>query len=153
MSVSNDVPMIFDGRKFFVIQRCPARSTILEAIRRHGGTVVAVDNKADTIIADHLRKDSPAGSLSYTWIEACSKRQELVDTSEHQAGRETGTARPVGASQPQRAGRVAFSAADDEELWNWVHKYGPQSKGVLGNELYKQLEAKVCTSRPIRTWH
>lgn len=150
MSNSNEVPMIFDGRKFFVIQRCPARSTIVEAIKRHGGTLVAVDTKADTVIADHLRKDSPANSLSYTWIEACINQQELVDTTEHQAGREPGTARSVGAAQPRRNGRVEFSPADDIELWNWVQKYGPRSKGVLGAELYKQLEAKVCTSQPIR---
>ena len=109
-----------------------------------------VDTKADTIIADHLRTDSPAGSLSYTWIEACIRQQDLVDTTEHQAGHKPGTARPVGALRPQRGKRVEFSAADDMELWHWVHKYGPRSKGVLGGELYKQLEAKVCTTQYIK---
>lgn len=134
---------IFHGLNIFVTQRCPTRSTILAAIERHGGVIVKLDSNADHIIADHLRRDCPPGSLSYTWIETSVRDQRLADKDSHRAGPSTGPVRVAPGLQRPSGGRVPFTAQDDIVLWNWVQQHGSKSKGILGNELYKQLEAVV----------
>lgn len=116
----------------------------LTTTQSNGGEVIKIDSQADYVIADHVRKDNPLGALSWKWIEQCVKKGELLDIEEYRAAPATKTIREVGSGQPTRHGRTKFSAEDDRLLMNWVTRAERQGASILGNELYKQLERKVC---------
>jgi hypothetical protein len=105
--------------------------------------VVKLENQADLIIGDHVRKDQPVGSISYTWIESCIKNGRLVDVEDHRAGPANRTVRAVGSSQPARRGRVPFTAEDDRVLMKWCANAEREGVSMQGNKLYQQLEAVV----------
>lgn len=141
---ATDSPRLFDGICFWVAQRCPQRSVYVDHINNNGGRVTKLEKQADVLIVDHLRAEVPPGSISYKWIEACIRHEQLVDKEDHRAGPKTHVARPVGSTaQPSKTHRVPFSAADDLELWNWVTQYQQKGGKALGNEIYKQLEEKA----------
>lgn len=109
----------------------------------NAGGIVKLEQQADIIIADHLRKDNPVGSVSWKFIEDSVKAGELKDIKSYPAGPTTHTPRLVGSGQPTRQTRRPFSAEDDNLLANWVidaeHFGGP----TKGNNLFKMLEEKV----------
>lgn len=145
---------LFSDLCFFVVQRVPFRASLIKEIEHHGGRVVNLERQADQVIADHLRKDAPAGSLSYTWIHDSIKAGELQDLNLHQACR----ARPVSSarvipsgtalSRPVKSTRTPFTVEDDIMLWNWVARHGGP-KNFKGNEIYKKLEIEVRLLRSI----
>jgi hypothetical protein len=135
---------LFAGKKFFLAQRLPMRKHFLESVKSNGGTIVQLEKKADYVVADHLRRDCPPGSISYTFIEQCIKQGEIVDIEDHLAGPAAGTSREAGSSRPAKTGRTPFTAEDDRLLYKWVKDHGRKGTGLSGgNELYKQLEQKV----------
>ena len=143
---NEDTPNIgglFDGISFLVGLRVPMRSNFLDRIRANGGRIVRLEAQADHIIADHMRKDCPANSLSYTFIEAAISARALPDKNHHRAGPAPGYARTVGSTVvPPKSTRTPFTPQDDRDLWNWVQDYKNQGvHGIKGNEIYKQLEA------------
>ncbi|KAF2149331.1 hypothetical protein K461DRAFT_231335 [Myriangium duriaei CBS 260.36] len=140
---------IFSDKSFFVLQRVPFRTTLIQDIEHHGGRVVKLEIHADYVIADHLRKDAPAGSLSYTFIEDAIKAGEIPDRSKHLASTSastalTSTSRPIASgstfSRPVKSTRTPFTAEDDITLWRWVKHCEAQGARILGLEIYKQLE-------------
>ncbi|OQO13231.1 hypothetical protein B0A48_01459 [Cryoendolithus antarcticus] len=134
---------IFTGLSFFILQRVPSRSHYVSQIKANGGHIVALETAADYRIADHLRRDSPPGSVSYTFLDVAIASGALPDPADHQAGPSPGTVRTVGdASVNGKATRTKFTHADDVILWEWV--MGAKRKGgsEKGLEIYKQLEAK-----------
>ncbi|KAF2279745.1 uncharacterized protein EI97DRAFT_430763 [Westerdykella ornata] len=140
---------LFAGKKFWVSQRIPQRTSFLERIRSNGGEVVLLEKKADYMIADHFRKDCPPGSISYTFIEESIKSGALADPEDHRAGPPLGTAREAGSMvRPTKSSRAPYTTEDDRILYNWVKEYERQGGAVSGNEIYKQLEAK----HPRHTW-
>ena len=83
-------------------------------------------------------------SHSYTFIEGSVRNGVLEDLQHHQAGPPEGTVRSVGSIiQPAKGTRNRFTQEDDRILWNWVHINPQKRGGTDGNEIYKQLEAKV----------
>ena len=104
-----------------------------------------LEKQADIVIADHARKDCPTGSISWKYIEQSAKKGALEDIEDYRAGPVTHTIREVGSSQPTRGGRTPFTAEDDRILMEWVVKAERNGASVKGNEIYKQLEAKVET--------
>lgn len=138
---------LFTSKKFWVAQHVPSRNRFLELIRSNGGEVVPLEKKADYLIADHCRKNCPPGSISYTFIEKSIASSEIVDPDEHLAGPRLGAAREVGSiSRPAKGGRAAFTAEEDRILYTWVRDHERQGGTTSGNELYKQLESKACTT-------
>nr|OQO22992.1 hypothetical protein B0A51_08271 [Rachicladosporium sp. CCFEE 5018] len=134
---------LFTGLSFFILQRVPSRSHYVSQIKANGGHIVALETAADYRIADHLRRDSPPGSVSYTFLDVAIASGALPDPADHQAGPSPGTVRTVGdASVHGKATRTKFTHADDVILWEWV--MGAKRKGgsEKGLEIYKQLEAK-----------
>jgi len=104
---------------------------------------VVLEKLADLIIADHARKDIPPGSISWKFIEQSVAKGELEDVEDHRAGRPVGTIREVGSAQPARKGRTPFTAEDDRILMRWCTEAERKGLSLKGNDLYKQLEAKV----------
>ena len=117
----------------------------------NGGEVVKFDKHAEIIIADHARRDIPAGSISWTFIEKSVAQGRLEDVERHRAGPTERTMREVGSVRPPRSGRTAFTAQDDRDLFIWISKAERNGASVKGNEIYKQLEAVVSPSYPSRS--
>ena len=139
---------LFTGKKFFLVQRLPTRSRFISDIEANGGLVVRLENQADYLIADHMRKDAPAGSLSYKFIEIAIRNGELPSPDDHNAGPQAGTVRSVGSTTiPGKSTRTPFTQADDDELSEYVRGQTAQGHMAKGLELYKQLALKVSTPR------
>lgn len=133
---------LFQGKSFLVQQRVPQRNSFLERIRANGGRIVRLELQADYIIADHMRKDCPPTSLSYTFVEAAIRNGSLPDPNNHRAGPAPGQVRAIGSStQPAKATRTPFTPQDDRDVCNWVHKCQQEGQAIKGYEIYKQLEA------------
>jgi hypothetical protein len=96
------------------------------------------------IIADRARKDCPTGSISWHWIDQSIKKGELQDIEDYRAGPATSITREVGSAQPARKGRTPFTAEDDRILRDWCVKAERKGVSMKGNELYKQIGAKVA---------
>lgn len=141
------VGKVFDGISFFLVQRMPSRSRYLKEIEANGGRVVKVETQADYVIADHMRKDAPAGSFSYEFIETALKDGQLPDPSTH-AIRPPGSVRYVGSTTMGKATRTPFTIEDDQLLWNTVQQAKAAGGHLKGNELYKGIEA----INPRHTW-
>jgi hypothetical protein len=144
--VDDNTPAIgglFDGLCFFLVQRLPSRSSYVNKVQANGGRVVKLEAQADHIIADHLRKDCPPGSISYTFIDSAIRAGELPDPEDHPAGPKAGTVRAAGSTAlPAKGTRTPFTAEDDRVLWQWVERAKNEGGMIKGNEIYKQLEQK-----------
>lgn len=103
--------------------------------------MVRLEMQADYIIADHVRRDCPPGSLSYTFVEAAIRDAALPNPDDHRAGPAPGTKREVGSTAiPAKGTRTPFTAEDDRVLWEWVEGCRLRGGMVKGNEIYKALE-------------
>lgn len=141
---------LFAGKKFWVAQRMPQRNRLLDEIKANGGEVVALEKRADYMIADHFRKDCPAGSISYEFVTKSIREGRLRDAQDHRAGPPLGEAREPGAiNRPAKGGRTPYTPEEDRLLYRWVRDCLKNGTGTAsGNEIYKQLEAK----HPRHTW-
>jgi hypothetical protein len=140
---------LFADKKFWVAQRVPNRTRLLDNIRANGGEIVLLEKKADYRIADHCRRDCAPGTISYTFVEQSIKDGELCNPDDHLAGPRQGEARLPGGSthQPAKSGRTAYTAEEDRILYKWVRDSSTQGGLASGNEIYKQLEAKVGANK------
>ncbi|KAF7189990.1 hypothetical protein HII31_08321 [Pseudocercospora fuligena] len=133
---------VFEGVKFFLIQRVPQRNKFIADIEANGGKVVKTERLADYLIADHMRNDAPGGSYSYTLIEAAIRDGQLPNPGDHATGRRIGSVREIGSTTIAAKGtRTPFTAEDDRQLWQWVQREKAAGGSVKGNEMYKRLEA------------
>ena len=67
-----------------------------------------------------------------------------MDLEEHRIGPTRGEPLIVGSiGQPAKGTRTKYTAAEDRILWEWVNAHPQRGGGTDGNEIYKQLEAKV----------
>lgn len=106
--------------------------------------MVKLEKQADIVIADHARKSLPVGSISWTFVEKSVKLGRLESLENHRAGPAEQVIRVVGSAQPARKGRTPFTREDDRILMEWCIRAERQGKSLKGNEIYIQLEAKVC---------
>ena len=136
---------LFKDRNFWVAQRVPHRATFLDLIRTNGGQIVLLEKQADWMIADHFRQDCPPGTISYEFVHKSIAKGIILDPSDFPAGPKIGTARDPGSIvRPAKHARHAFTPDEDRILYNWVKKGVASGVPMSGNELYKQLEQKVC---------
>jgi hypothetical protein len=139
---------LFAGKKFWVAQRVTSRNRLLDDIKANGGEIVVLEKKADYRIADHTRKDCPPGSISYKFVEESIKQGEVQDPADHPAGPPIGEAEEAGSiHQLTKSGRAAYTAEEDRILYKWVRDAEAAGGSVSGNEVYKQLAAKVCANK------
>lgn len=138
---------LFEGFKFFILQRCPTRSAFINQIRINGGEVVPLEKQADYVIGDHVRRDSPPGSISYTFIEQSLRDGKLANPEDHPAGPTERTAREAGSvARPTRKTKVPFTVEDDRVLYKWVKECQNKGGRALGNAIFMQLENMVRMS-------
>ncbi|CAG8973415.1 hypothetical protein HYALB_00000179 [Hymenoscyphus albidus] len=142
---------LFKGMKFYVVQRVPSRNHWLALIESNGGEVTKTDKNITYVIADHMRKDAPEGSVSWAWIEKSVKNGRLENIEGHRAGPQKRAVREVASGQPIRAGRVPFTAEDDSFLMSWGLKAERKGLSLRGNDIYKQLE-KVNNRHTWQSW-
>ncbi|KAK3899860.1 hypothetical protein C8A05DRAFT_36504, partial [Staphylotrichum tortipilum] len=141
--------MLFDKLKFWVSLRVPSRDQYLAKIKDNGGTVVRMEQQADVLVADHLRKrDAPDGSVSYKYIDACVANGALVEMDEHRIF-QTGGARPAGSSRRAKGTRTPFTESDKRILVTWVRKCEAAGESINGNVIYQTLAEHY----PSHTWH
>ncbi|KAI1410696.1 TRF2-interacting telomeric protein/Rap1 C terminal domain-containing protein [Hypoxylon sp. FL1857] len=138
---------IFKGMKFWIAQRVPMRLNWIQSIQNNGGQVVPVEKKADYLIADHARKDGPPGSYSWKWIDDSIKAGALQNSDNYlcvPVTRQSGVSEsgPIGSTAPQKGKRTKFTPEDDSILTEWVTRKERKGEAILGNDIYKELEAK-----------
>ncbi|EPS33933.1 hypothetical protein PDE_08895 [Penicillium oxalicum 114-2] len=144
------MPGLFGGARFFLSHAIPQRSRLKETIERNGGVVVLLEQDADTILVDHLRKTQtlPANALSYQFVEKSVQNGRLEDPESYRVG--PSSSRPMGASNiPAKSTRRSYSLEDDRIVFDWLYPL-EQAKGAPthGNNIYKQLAARF----PQHTW-
>ncbi|KEQ79998.1 hypothetical protein M438DRAFT_349252 [Aureobasidium pullulans EXF-150] len=160
---------IFDGLKFFIVQRVPQRSHYVSLVESNAGSVVKLEAQADYLIADHVRHDAPPGSLSYKFIETAIKEGSVPeDESKFLAGRPKST-NPITTNtlSSRKATRTPFTTDDDKILYKWVQKANNSGLALQGNKIYQILAAhnnrhtyqswrdryvKALASRPPSGW-
>lgn len=142
------VGQLFKDTNFFLSQRLPTRSKFVADVESNGGRVVKLEKNADFVIADHMRKPTPAGSFSYTLIEQAIRNGVFPNPADHALGPTVDSPRAVGSRMPGKRTRTAFTAEDDMVLWQWVEQEKAKGEFVKGNEPYKRLEAV----NPRHTW-
>ncbi|PPJ49568.1 hypothetical protein CBER1_01910 [Cercospora berteroae] len=131
---------LFADLSFFCLQKLPHRSQLIRDIEANGGRVVKNEKLADYVIADHVRKDVPAGSYSWTLITTAIANGALPDPAEHYAGPRPGAIRDVGSAAPGKATRTHFTHEEDKQLWRWVEQEKTRGGQEKGNDIYKRLE-------------
>ncbi|KAI5243364.1 hypothetical protein E4T43_04210 [Aureobasidium subglaciale] len=135
---------VFADKKFFIVQRVPQRSHFISLVEGNGGRVVKLEAQADYLIADHMRPDAPAGSLSYKFIDEAIQNGEIPeDETTFLANRSkpTKSNATAGASSSKKSTRTAFTDDDDRMLYKWVAKAHEEGLALQGNKLYQQLAA------------
>ncbi|TGO53822.1 hypothetical protein BCON_0117g00150 [Botryotinia convoluta] len=126
--------VLFEGMKFFILQRVPMRSRWVEIIRSNGGEVEKLEKNAEIIIADGARKDAPPGSISWKFIEESAKAGKLVGVEEYRCG-----APERAFAQPAKSTRTPFTVEDDRILTQWVLEGERMGRSTKGNQLYIEL--------------
>ncbi|RYP24995.1 hypothetical protein DL765_000223 [Monosporascus sp. GIB2] len=139
---------LFNGLKFWVSQRVPARSTCIQNIKSNGGEVVPIEKNADYLIADHARQDVPPGSYSWKFIDDCLEAGTLKPIEDYLCTEAPRKSRPVGSSIRQKGTRTPYTVEDDQILFKWVAKHEKLGVPVMGTSIYQALEAKY----PHHTW-
>ncbi|TGO08917.1 hypothetical protein BTUL_0186g00210 [Botrytis tulipae] len=142
--------VLFEGMKFFILQRVPTRSTWVEIIRSNGGEVEKIEKNAEIIIADDARKDAPPGSISWKFIEESAKAGKLVDMEEYRCGASE-RASERAYTQPAKSTRTPFTVEDDRILTQWVLEGERLGRFIKGNELYIEL-AKRYPHHTYQSW-
>ncbi|OAR03040.1 hypothetical protein LLEC1_04275 [Akanthomyces lecanii] len=136
---------IFDGLKFWVAQRVPMRSAILDHVQRNSGVVVPLEKDADYLVADHARKDAPSGSISWKFITESVENGVVQLPDRYKIAHAPLTPRRVASGRPVIHSRAAFTEEEDAVLASWVLAH---DSNQTGNEIYKQFE----TMHPRHTW-
>ncbi|KAJ2898571.1 hypothetical protein MKZ38_003816 [Zalerion maritima] len=143
---------LFRDLKFFIHKQCPMRPRCVAKVTANGGQVVADEKKADICIHDHARKSSPAGSVSWRFIDDCLKHGQLLDSEDpkylikpidHQ--------RPVGSGEPIRSFRKSYTQEEDADLKAHMLDHMRRGKSTGGNLIY-QSYANEHQSHTWQSW-
>ncbi|KAI9796427.1 MAG: hypothetical protein M1835_004092 [Candelina submexicana] len=143
---------LFEGKKFWFSRRVPMRNHYIEQVKSNGGLEVPLEKQADILIVDHMRKDVAPGTHSWTYINQSVKKGALEDLQDHVAGPPAGTLRNAGSTTRPASGiRKSYTTEDDRVLYEWVTTCRDKGDKILGNEIYKQLEA-INPRHPWQSW-
>ncbi|KPM42537.1 hypothetical protein AK830_g3972 [Neonectria ditissima] len=136
---------IFRDLKIWVALRVPMRALILDKITRNGGTVVPLEKQADILIADHIRKDAPAGSYSWKFIDDSVNNGIIQLKDRYRIGPDPELPRPTGVGRGAKATRTPFTTAEDALVAKWALDH-PVDR--TGNKIWQEFE----TMYPRHTW-
>lgn len=160
---------LFNGVKFWVAQRVPARSRVVDNIKAgcphsphitlhhltqsiadlmtsrqdNGGKTVLLEKHADVLIADHARKDTPPGSVSWRYVLESVDKGELLNIDDYRI-QHANPSRPAGSTLPTTRGpKVPYTKEDEQILVTWVRLQIRAGGSTQGNELYKGIAQLV----------
>ncbi|KAK3401933.1 hypothetical protein B0T20DRAFT_492913 [Sordaria brevicollis] len=142
---------LFNGLKFWISSKVPDRKSLMDSVKANGGKIVLLEKHADLLIADHARKDVPAGSVSWKYITDSISEGELADIDIYKidvkakGGRTAKGAGSSSKSVPGKRTRTPFTPQDDHLLIHWVLQGEGIARGqgsARGNQLYKDLADK-----------
>ncbi|KAK5653311.1 hypothetical protein OQA88_9002 [Cercophora sp. LCS_1] len=139
---------LFEGINFWVHQRVPARPDLLERIKKNGGQVKPLEKHAQIIIADHVRKDAPPGSVSWKFIDESIKRGKLCNKDDYIINGQTPASRNVGSTQHTKATRNHFTLQEDGDFARWVLEQERLGRKIGGNTIYQEY----AEEHPTHTW-
>ncbi|KAL3962596.1 hypothetical protein ACCO45_004119 [Purpureocillium lilacinum] len=122
------------------------RDSIVNKIKNNGGTVVPLEKNADILIADHARKDAPAGSYSWKFVTESVENGIIQIKDRYRIGPDPDLPRTVGSTdRPGKATRTRFTHSEDVALVKWVLRHGEH---FAGNKIYQEFER----ANPRHTW-
>ncbi|EGE82813.1 transcription factor Rap1 [Blastomyces dermatitidis ATCC 18188] len=143
VSNANMTSGLFKDTKFWLSRTVPSRSWIIQQIQANGGKVVLLEKDADVLLVDHMRGNNPPGSISFQYIEKSIQNGRLESLEDHRAGPEAMYVRPVGSTITRpKSHRSAFTAKDDQILYDWVKPFEEKGGQIGGNKIYQQLAEK-----------
>lgn len=119
---------------------------MLISVKLNGGVVVPLEKDAYMCIADHARKDAPAGSYSWKFINDSLEHGIMQIKDKYRIGPDPDLPRPVGVGGKTKSGRTPFTSAEDAALARWVLSHKVDR---TGNKIYQEFEQMVSL---LRTW-
>lgn len=138
---ADDSLRLFSGQRLWFSHTVPQRQWLIQNARLNGATVVDMDTKADIKLVDHARKNQAPGTHSYRYVELSIRNGRLEILADHAVGVATRVSRAVGSTTTgPKSGRIPFTEAEDQFLWNWVKPFEDNGGSYKGNEIYKQIE-------------
>ena len=102
------------------------------------------EKDADMLIADHARKNIPAGSYSWKFITESVEHGIIQLKDRYQCGRDPDLPKPVGVGGATKGTRTPFNSTDDASLAKWVLSHSQQRSG---NKIFQEYE-KIVGSLP-----
>ncbi len=125
----------------------PLNPVLLTSRQDNGGKIVALEKFADLLIADHvIRRDAPAGAVSWKYIDESVARGELLDTEDY-------LVHPANAptNAPTKSVRTPFTKEDEQILVTWVRRQEAAGESSKGNAIYEDLAKSVSHPWPLST--
>ena len=133
---------LFSGLKLWFSRTVPARDWLMHNAQLNGAEIVPLEKQADVLLVDHARKNQPPGTTSFKFITLSIDNGALEDPEDHAVGPAARVARPVGSvTTASKGGRVPYTEADDQFLWNVVEPLKRKGGHWQGNLIYQQIEA------------
>ncbi|PWW78025.1 hypothetical protein C7212DRAFT_362429 [Tuber magnatum] len=133
---------LFEGTKFWLSARVPARLNYKNLIQANGGVVVTSEKDAEIRLVDHLKETPQNDKLySYRYIDACLRERKLVDLEDHRVVAKKNRVPSGSISQsktvkPGKFGRNFFTQEDDDILLRAISVPGVK---LGGNTVYQKL--------------
>ncbi|KAJ4306001.1 hypothetical protein N0V88_000792 [Collariella sp. IMI 366227] len=114
----------------------------------NGGKTVELEKFADVLVADHARaKEAPPNSVSWKYVNDCVSKGELVNIEDYRI-HQANEPRPAGSTRLAKGTRVDYTKKDEQILVTWVRQQVRAGRGIKGNEIYKDLAARLPPSLP-----
>ncbi|RGP58607.1 hypothetical protein FSPOR_11865 [Fusarium sporotrichioides] len=134
---------IFKDIKFWVAQRVPLRSYLLERIKQNGGSVVPLERQADMLIADHAKpRDAPQGSYSWSFIDDSIKNGYKQVEDRYLIGGHPDEPRRAGSGHSSKSTRTPFTKEDDARIARWVLDHPTEQRGNRIWQEYEQINGR-----------
>ncbi len=112
-----------------------------------------LEKHADVLIADHaLKKNAPAGSVSWKYIDESVAKGELLDINNYTI-HAANVSRPVGSLAPAKGTKTPFTALDLQILVTWVRQMQRSGERLKGNTAYQDLAKRVSSPRLAKPAH
>ncbi|KAG0644762.1 hypothetical protein HOY80DRAFT_938391 [Tuber brumale] len=132
---------LFDGTKFWLSAKVPARSNYKKLIQANGGVLVTSEKDAEICLVDHMRETPQNGKLySFQYIDACLKERKRVDLEDHLVAKKkrvpSGSISQSKTTKPGKLGRNSFTQEDDDILFRAIRVPGVK---LGGNAVYQKL--------------
>ncbi|THC90606.1 hypothetical protein EYZ11_009938 [Aspergillus tanneri] len=77
---------LFEGKQFWLSKQIPQRERFKDIIKEHGGIIRLYEKDAEIKLVDHARKNLPADTFSYRYVENSVRKKRLENLDDYKAG-------------------------------------------------------------------